>query len=210
MIYKNVKLGKNTLLDEPVIIGKPPRGRADGELETIIGDDSVIRAFTVIYAGTRIGRNFQTGHGAMIREDNIIGDRCSVGTNAVLEYGNRIGNGTRVHTGCFLENVTLGDNVFVGPNVVFTDDPHPPCPRYSECVGGPVVGSNVRIGANSTILPGVRIGDNSLIGAGSVVVEDIPKNSVAYGCPAKVVKKVSDLKCKKKFYKKPYEWVKDV
>jgi len=72
------------------------------------------------------------------------------------------------------------------------------------------VGSNVRIGANSTILPGVRIGDNSLIGAGSVVVEDIPKNSVAYGCPAKVVKKISDLGCKKRFYKKPYEWVKDV
>ena len=206
MIYKNVKLGKNVVLDEPVIIGKPPRGRKDGELETVIGDNSIIRAFSVIYAGTRIGNNFQTGHGAMIREDNIIGDNSSVGTNAVLEYGNRVGSGTRIHTGCFLENVTLGDRVIIAPNVVFTDDPHPACPRYRECVGGAVVSDNAKIGANSTILPGVKIGKNTVIGAGSVVAEDMPADSVAYGSPAKVRKKVSDLKCVKKFFKKPYEW----
>ena len=208
MIYKNVKIGKGINIEEPVIIGKPPRGKDEGDLETIIGDNSIIRAFTTIYSGNVIGKNFQTGHGALVREDNVIGNDVSVGTNAVLEYGNRIGNSVRIHTGCFLENVTIEDDVFIGPNVVFTDDPHLPCPRYRECVGGAKVKKGAKIGASSTILPGLRIGKNSLVGAGSVVVADVPPDSVVLGNPAKVVKKISDLKCFKGFYKRPYDWEK--
>ena len=89
----------------------------------------------------------------------------------MLEFGNRIGDRVRIHSGCFLELVTIEDDVFVGPNVVFTDDPHPMnCPRYQECKGGAVVRRLARIGANSTILPGVEIGEGALVGAGSVVV----------------------------------------
>ena len=123
-----------------------------------------------MYAGTTIGHQFQTGQGASIREDNEIGNDVSVGTNAVLEFRNRIGNHVRIHTGCFLEDVKIGDHVFVGPRVVFTDDPHPMgCPRYLECAGGATVGDFAKIGANSTILPGVLIGAYALVGAGSVV-----------------------------------------
>ena len=139
-IFKNVILGKNVTIYPPCIIGFPPRGKADGELETRIGDGAVIRPFTTIYAGTTIGRDFQTGQGASIREGNIIGDDVSVGTHAVLEFGNRIGNSVRIHTACFLEGVKVGNHVFLGPHVVFTDDPHPmKCPHYLECAGGATV-----------------------------------------------------------------------
>ena len=74
-ILKNVKLGKNMVLGDFVIIGVPPRGREEGELETIIGDNAVIRSHTVIYAGNIIGSNFQTGHHVNIREENVIGDK---------------------------------------------------------------------------------------------------------------------------------------
>lgn len=124
-IYKNVKLGKNIIIEEGVIIGLPPINKEDGELDTIIKDNAHIRANTVIYAGVQIGKNFQTGPNVLIREKNIIGDNVVVWHGATLNPDNKIGNNSRIHAGCFLEMVTLGENVFVGPHVVFTDDPHP-------------------------------------------------------------------------------------
>ena len=112
-IFPGVELGEGTVVEPGARIGVPPRGAAPGEVPTIIGPGSRIRSGTVIYAGARIGARFQSGHGAMIRENNVIGDGCSVGTNAVLEPGNRIGDGSRVHSHCFLENVTLGRRVFL-------------------------------------------------------------------------------------------------
>ncbi len=159
MIHSNVSIGEGTYVHEGAIVGEAPRGRQPGELKTVIGAGGVIRSGTVIYAGTVIGDRFNSGHGALIREDNLIGDDCSVGTNAVLEAANRIGNGTRIHSGCFLAHVTLGARVFLGPHVVFTDDPHPMCPRYLDCVLGATVEDDVSIGANATILPGLRIGE---------------------------------------------------
>ena len=164
-----------------------------------------IRPFTTIYAGSTFGARLQTGQGASIREDNVLGDDVSIGTNAVLEFGNRIGNRVRIHSGCFLELVTIEDDVFVGPNVVFTDDPHPMnCPRYEECKGGAVVRRLARIGANSTILPGVEIGEGALVGAGSVVVHDVPAGAVVAGSPAQVIKQVADLTCPPGWFERPY------
>jgi acetyltransferase-like isoleucine patch superfamily enzyme len=101
----------------------------------------------------------------------------------------------------------LGNDIFVGPHVVFTDDPHPMgCPRYKECLGGATVGDLARIGANCTILPGVVIGRNTLVGAGSVVVHDVEEGTVVAGNPAKVIKKVSELECFPQFYERPYVW----
>jgi acetyltransferase-like isoleucine patch superfamily enzyme len=198
-LYDDVTFGEGCLIDVK------PRGRDDVP-PPAIGAGSTIRSHTVIYAGVVAGARFNTGHGSMIRENNVLGDDVSIGTNAVLEPGNRIGDRVRIHTGCFLENVTLGDDVFVGPNVVFTDDPHPMCPSYERCVLGATVGNFVSIGANSTILPGVKIGDGALIGAGSVVTRDVLPNTVVAGNPATFKKNVDDLTCFAGIYAKPYEW----
>jgi acetyltransferase-like isoleucine patch superfamily enzyme len=207
IIYKNVSLGRDCIIEPPCIIGKPPRGYSDGELSLIIDNNAVIRPFTTIYAGSVIGKNLQTGQGVSIREDNRIGNNVSIGTNSVLELGNNIGDYSRIHSNCFMELVTLGRYVFVGPNVVFTDDPHPMgCPYYKECKGGPVIEDYAKIGANSTILPGVRIGRNSLIGAGSVVTTDVPPDSVVAGNPAKVIKSIDELQCPAGYFKRPYLW----
>lgn len=206
MIYPNVELGEGTVVEEGAIVGEPPRGSGPGERKTVIGANGLIRSGTVIYAGVRIGDAFQSGHGALIREDNEIGDGCSVGTNAVLEVGNRVGDGTRIHSGCFLEHTTLGRRVFLAPHVVFTDDPHPMCPRYQECVLGATVEDDVSIGANSTILPGIKVGAGSLIGAGSVVTKNVEPSSVVAGSPAVRIKAVSELVCFKGFYERPYIW----
>lgn len=204
--YDNVVIGEDAVLEGPCIIGKPPRGKTDGELATVIGSHCVIRPFTTVYSGCSIGDNFQTGQGASIREDNVIGDQVSIGTNAVLEHGNQIGNNVRIHTGCFLEMTTVESGVFVGPNVVCTDDPHPPCPEYQRCVGGPVIKANAKIGGNSTILPGVVIGRSALVGAGAVVTHDVAAETVVAGSPARQIKKIGDLRCHRGLVTDPYVW----
>jgi acetyltransferase-like isoleucine patch superfamily enzyme len=205
-VHANVELGDGAFVDETATIGLPPSGVGDGELRTVIGPGAVIRSHTVIYAGTTIGARFNTGHGALVRESNTIGDDVSVGTNASLEFGNRVGDRVRIHTGCFLESCVIGDDVFLGPHVVFTDDPHPACPRYRDCVGGATVRDQVSIGANATILPGIVIGEGTLVGAGSVVTSSIPDGVVAAGNPAKVLKDVAELVCWPGFFERPYAW----
>lgn len=206
-IFDNVEIGAGSVIHGPVVLGQPPRGVEDGELKLTIGLRAVIRPFTTIYAGNKIGENFQSGQGASIRENNVIGNNVSVGTNAVLEFENKIGDGCRIHSGCFLEMVTLGKYVFVGPNTVFTDDPHPMnCPKYKECGGGATVEDKARIGANCTFLPAVKIGREALVGAGSVVVKDVPAKKVVAGNPARVIKDVDELKCFINAFPKPYVW----
>jgi acetyltransferase-like isoleucine patch superfamily enzyme len=209
IVAPNVDLGSGTIVGEYVVLGRAPRGKKEGELPLTIGVDSVIRPFTTIYAGTTIGARLQTGQGASIREDNVIGDDVSVGTHASLEFGNRIGSNVRIHTGCFLELATVEDDVFLGPHVVFTDDPHPQCPAYLQCVKGATIRKAAKIGANTTLLPGVEVGELALIGAGSVVrARKIPPRSVWAGNPATKLKdELTELDCFVHIYKHAYEWL---
>src|SRR4029077_3946575 len=114
----------------------------------------------------------------------------------------------RVHTGCFLELTTIEDDVFLGPHVVFTDDPHPMCPAYLDCVRGGVVRKGARIGANSAILPGVEIGADALVGAGSVVRTKVPPRGVWAGNPAIELKdEITKLACFAGIFPHAYSWL---
>lgn len=206
VIRDGVQLGEGVELRPPCIVGEPARGDTPGSVATWIGAGSIIRAFTVVYAGAKLGERVQTGHGALIREGNIVGDDSSIGSYAVLEGRCTIGARVRIHSRCFLSSVTVGDDVFVGPGVVFTDDPHPPCPKYVECGQGVVVEAGAKIGGGAIILPGVVVGRRALIGAGSVVTEDIPAEAVAVGNPARVIKNVHDLRCFAGLYSRVFEW----
>lgn len=209
-ILDDVELGKNVRVEDFVILGVKPSKPAiapphQGQL--IIGDDSVIRSHSVLYLGNKIGSNFQTGHGVLIRENNVIGDNVSIGTHSVLERENVIGNNVRIHTNCYIpEFVEIKEKAWLGPGVTILNVLHPPCPKWEECGTGIVISENAKIGGNVTIGPRITIGKNSLIGAGSVVLTDIPDDSVAVGNPAKVIKNISELKCDLGLYNVPYEW----
>lgn len=197
-LYKNVSLGNNARIEQGVIIGLPPADKKSGELKTIIGENAYIRANTIIYAGVVIGNNFQTGPNVLIRENNTIGNNVVVWHGSTLNPDNIIGDNCRIHAGCFLEMVTLGKSVFLGPRVTFTDDPHPIIPiNFKECLRGAIVGDQAVIGGNVTILPHIKIGGKAVIGAGSVVVKNIPSSKVAIGNPAKAIKSIFEIICKK-------------
>ena len=121
--------------------------------------------------------------------------------------------GTHVHIGeNFYSNFNLvlvddgeifiGDKVMIGPNVTLCTTGHPVYPLYREMVAHyslPIhIGNNVWIGAHSVVLPGVTIGDNAVVGAGSIVTRDIPANTVAFGNPCRVIREISDRD--KEFY----------
>jgi acetyltransferase-like isoleucine patch superfamily enzyme len=204
-IYPKCEIGKNAQIGDFVIIGLPPRGKKEGELKTIIGDNAVIRSHTVVYAGNIIGDNFQSGHKVMIRENNRIGDNVSIGTGTVIEHDVEIADNVRVHSQAFIpEFSSLGKGCWIGPNVTFTNVLHPLCPKAKECLKGPVLKKGAKIGANSTLLPNIVIGEKALVGAGSVVTKDVPDGKVVIGNPATVVKDISELKCPFGLIDKPY------
>src|SRR3989338_652183 len=101
-IFANVFLGKDVIIRDFCVIGEPPKNKKYGELRLEIGDNALIRPFTVVYAGSKIGKNFTTGTHASIREDNIIGDNVTIGSGAKLECGNKIGNNVLIHTAAIL------------------------------------------------------------------------------------------------------------
>lgn len=193
--FPNVHLGAGVEIDDFVVLGRAPKGAEPGSIALEIGEGSVLRSHSVFYAGSRIGARFQCGHGALVREHCVIGDDCSIGSGTVLEFQVTLGNEVRVHSQCFVpEHSILEDGCWIGPNVVITNAKFPQTPRTKELLAGVRVCRKAKIGANSTLLPGVTIGEGALVGAGSVVTKDVPKGMVVAGNPARIMGSISELK----------------
>ena len=189
IIYPNVILGENCIVEDFCILGCPFKGFENES--TIIGDNAIIRSHTVIYAGNKIGNNFSSGNKANIRELNIIGNNVSIGTLSIIEHRIVIEDDVRLHSGIFVPEFSiLKKGCWLGPGVSLTNARYPHSPNVKNELKGPIICENAKIGANTTILPGVSIGKDSLIGAGSVVVDDIPDGVVAMGNPARVSRNV--------------------
>jgi acetyltransferase-like isoleucine patch superfamily enzyme len=217
IIYDNVRIGKDPVIEEFVILGKPPRNKQPGELPLIIGDSPVIRTGTIVYAGNVIGHNFQSGDYARLREDNKIGNNVSVGGGSVIEGKCVIGDNVRIHSNCFIaEYADIKDNVWIGPGVIMTNVLHPPCPEFKtraplhgkKCCCGPIIENSAVIGAGAIMLPGVVIGKNALVGAGAVVAKDVPDGHVLSGFAARSINRIEELICPLNVYAKGdvYKW----
>lgn len=193
-ICKGVELGPNSIIEDYCILGLPPRGQKEGDLNTSIGSGAYLRSHTVVYAGNRIGINFQTGNKVNVRELNDIGNNVSIGTLSVIEHHVQIGNNVRIHSQAFIpEYSTVEDGAWIGPHVVLTNAKYPLSPDAKKNLKGPTIMKGAKIGANATILPGITIGQNALVGAGAVVVEDVPDGAVVAGNPARIIKHTSEL-----------------
>jgi acetyltransferase-like isoleucine patch superfamily enzyme len=179
-------------LDDDVLLGYPSARGCDPRL--VLGIGARLRSGTVLYAGSRIGRCFETGHHVVIREGNRIGDDVSVWSNTVIDYGCVVGDRVKVHSNCYIAQYTeIEDDAFLAPGVTLANDLFPGSAVSAQLMGGPSIGAGAQIGVNVTILPYVRIGRAAIIGAGSVVTKDIPDGAIAYGAPAVAVRDRADV-----------------
>ena len=178
-------IGEKSQVFEPVTIGFPSRenmGKTDFTGSTI-GHHAILRSGTIIYCDVIIGNNFQSGHNTLIREKTRIGDRTAIGTATVIDGNTCIGNDVSLQSMVYIPtNTTIGDHVFIGPNAVLTNDRYPP----SGCLEGPLIKTGAAIGANTTIIPGVCIGEGAFVAAGSIVTHDVPDHMMAIGTPARI------------------------
>ena len=132
-----------------------------------IGDETKIWQFCVVLQGAQIGRNCNINSHCFIENDVTVGD------NVTVKCGVQLWDGIHIE-----------DNAFIGPNVTFTNDKYPRSKQYPEEFQKTIIRKGASIGANSTILSGIEIGENAMIGAGSVVTKNVPANSLWYGNPA--------------------------
>jgi acetyltransferase-like isoleucine patch superfamily enzyme len=189
-----IQIGRGAEIDEDVILGYPS-GRMKQFGKVILGDDCRIRSGSVIYQAVVIGNHFETGHHVIIREENKIGDFVQIWTNTVVDYGCRIGDRVKIHTSVYIPQYTvIEDDVFIAPGVVLANDKYP----VSDHLEGPRIKRGARIGVNVTILPGIIIGEEALVGAGSVVTKNVPDRAVVIGNPDRTVGMTDQINAKLK------------
>ncbi|KEI97146.1 acetyltransferase [Clostridium botulinum A2B7 92] len=133
-----------------------------------------------------IGNNTKVWNNTQIRENCNIGENCIIGTNVYIDFDVIIGNNVKIQNGVNIyHGVLIQDNVFVGPSVTFTNDMYPRAFNEDWKVSNTLVKSGASIGANSTIICGITIGEFGMIGAGSVVTKDVMPYELLVGNPAK-------------------------
>ncbi len=136
-----------------------------------IGDGTNIWQFSVVLPKAKIGKNCNICAHTLVENDVIIGDNVTVKSGVYLWDG-----------------LVVGNDVFIGPCVSFTNDKLPRSKKYPTEFQKTVIKDKASIGANATILPGITLGENCMVGAGAVVTKDVPQNAVVIGNPAKVIK----------------------
>jgi acetyltransferase-like isoleucine patch superfamily enzyme len=167
---------------ENVTIGLKYKSRSK---PPVIGKNAFIRSNSIIYDDVEIGENFKTGHGVVIREKTIIGNNVLLGTSSIIEGHCTIGSGVSIQSNVYIPiNTIIEDNVFIGPCACFTNDKYPV--RIDFDLKGPNIRKGASIGANSTFLSDVEIGEGAMVAAGAIVTKDVPSFFLAIGAPAKI------------------------
>jgi len=199
-IYPGTKLGADVEIGDYAVLGKQPvlgpRSTAAREElpHLIVGDGVRILSHAVVFAGTRLGAGVIVGDQACVRERCELAEEVVIGRGAFVENDVSVGERTKVQANAYLTAYsTLEEDVFIAPCVVTANDNFMGrTERRHELRQGPTIRRGARIGAAAVLLPGIEIGEEAFVGAGAVVLHDVPARAVVVGNPARRIRDVAD------------------
>jgi acetyltransferase-like isoleucine patch superfamily enzyme len=199
-IYPGTQLGADVEIGDYAVVGKQPtlgpQSTAPREdlPPLVIGDGTSILAGAVIFAGTRLGEGVIVGDQACVRERCDLADHVVVGRGAFVENDVAVGARTKIQANAYVTAYsTLEEDVFLAPCVVTTNDNFMGrTERRHELRKGPTIRRGARIGGGAILLPGIEIGEEAFVGAGAVVLDDVPARAVVVGNPARQIRDVAD------------------
>ena len=200
VIYDRAIVEEGCTIQVGAVIGKPPilgpntrAAEPTPDATTRLAGGSAVGAYAILVAGAEVGQNAVVGDRAFVREDAVVGREAVVGGGCQIGSGVAIGARTKLMNNTLIARGTVvEEDVFCGPTVTTTNDMtlgRHVCP---EEIRGATLRRACRIGAGVLILPGIEIGAEAFVAAGSLVTRDVPSRKFAMGSPARPIRSVSD------------------
>ena len=194
VIHESSKIGNGVRIDDNTVIGKQPLRSKLSIFKSnkiyepaVIGDECLIGAGVIVYVGSEISNNVLIADTAAVREDVKVGEFTIIGRNCTVENFTVIGKKCKLETNSYITAYSIiEDYCFIAPGVITTNDNY--LGRTEERFKhfkGVTVRKGGRIGGGAVILPGIEIGEDAVIAAGSVVTRNVPRGEIYLGLPAK-------------------------
>ena len=200
VVYPGTVIGDGCTILDYAVVGKQPTlsPRSTAKREELppleLGAGTIVSTGAVVFAGTRIGARVILGDQTCIRERCEIGDDVVVGRGSLVENDTTIGALTKIQAHAYITAYsTLEDNVFIAPCVATTNDNFMGrTEKRHELVKGPTIRRGARVGGAAVLLPGIEVGEEAFVGAGAIVIRDVPPRAVVVGSPARQIRDVPD------------------
>jgi acetyltransferase-like isoleucine patch superfamily enzyme len=200
IVYPGTVLGDGCRILDGAVVGKQPTlsPRSTAKREELgpaeLGAGTVVSTGAIVFAGARLGERVVVGDQACVRERVIVGDDVVVGRGSLVENDTTVGARTKIQAMAYVTAYsTIEDDVFIAPCVQTTNDNFMGrTERRHELVKGPTIRRGARVGGGAVLCPGVEIGEEAFVGAGAVVVKDVPPRVVVVGNPARILRDVPE------------------
>jgi len=199
-VYPGTVLGDGVRILEHAVVGKQPAlsprstAKRDALHPTTIGDGTIVSTGAIVFAGSTIGARVILGDQSCVRERVTVGDDVVLGRGSLVENDTTIGAMTKIQAEAYITAYsTLEEHVFVAPCVVTTNDNFMGrTEQRHELMKGPTIRRGARIGGGAVLCPGIEIGEEAFVGAGAVVIKDVPARVIVVGNPARVLRDVPE------------------
>ena len=200
IVYPGTVVGEGCKILDYAVVGKQPTlsPRSTARREELppleLGAGAVISTGAVVFAGTTIGERVIVGDQACVRERCTIGDDVVIGRGSLVENDTSVGALTKIQAHAYITAYSLlEENVFIAPCVITTNDNFMGrTEKRHELVKGPTIRRGARVGGGALLLPGIEVGEEAFIGAGALVLRDVPARAVMVGSPARQIREVPD------------------
>jgi acetyltransferase-like isoleucine patch superfamily enzyme len=200
VVYPGTVIGDGCRIADNVVLGKQPAlsPRSTARQEELapleLGVETIVSTGAVVFAGTTIGARAIVGDQACVRERCVLGDDVVVGRGSLVENDTTIGARVKIQANAYVTAYsTLEDDVFIAPGVITTNDNFMGRTEKRHALRrGPTIRRGARIGGGAVLLPGIEVGEEAFVGAGAVVLNDVPPRTLVVGNPARELREVPD------------------